>query len=62
MLLRNVTTDTLLVPSLNIEVPPDGTFEAVGDDAKSLLTNPAFERADKATGKTDAAPAADNKE
>jgi hypothetical protein len=29
-------------------VSPDGeTFEATGDDAKSLQTNPAFERTDK---------------
>lgn len=62
MLIKNVTDDTLDVPALGLRVAPGESVEVTGDDAKGLLANPAFERADKPTRKTDAAPSADSKE
>lgn len=43
---KNVTGDTLEIPSLGVRVKPGDTFEVTGDAAKGL--NPSwFERTDK---------------
>lgn len=64
MELRNVSGDTIEIPALGLVVPNGDTFEATGDEAKSLLASDNFERADKPAAKkpTDAASSADNKE
>lgn len=49
---KNVSGSAQELPTLDLRVPDGATFTATGDDAKSLLTNPAFERVDKPTGKT----------
>lgn len=43
----NASKDTYELPTLGLLVAPGDEFEATGDDAKSLLTNPSFERVDK---------------
>jgi hypothetical protein len=49
---RNVSGSTQELPTLDLRVPDGETFTATGDAAKSLQTNPAFDRVDKSS-KTD---------
>ena len=44
---KNVSGDDLDLPTLDLRVAAGDTVEITGDPAKSLLSNPHFERADK---------------
>lgn len=48
MRFRNSSGTAQSLPHLELpHVPPGGEFDATGDDAKSLQSNPSFERVDK---------------
>ena len=47
MRFRNRTGAVEHLPHLELHVAPGEEFDATGDDAKSLRTNPSFERVDK---------------
>jgi len=46
VIFKNVSGDDLDVPSLGLVVKAGERFEATGEDAKSLLRSPLFERVD----------------
>lgn len=49
MQFKNVSGATQDLPTLDLRVPDGETFEATGDDAKSLQSNPAFARVQSKT-------------
>jgi hypothetical protein len=47
VIFRNMTDGDLDLPTLGLHVPAHQTVVVTGEDAKQLMSNPAFERVDE---------------